>query len=142
MGLKEDILGTQDIRTVPVPTPEWPSANGKLGVKGLTETEKSEWEKLIVVKRRDGEHENNYRIVRAELVWRSVVDIATGQRVFSASDVDALREKSAGVLGRFFDVALKLNGTSEQDIKDLVGNSVAGPSAGCGTGSPAAGAAQ
>ena len=132
-SLREDILGADDGRCVPVPTPEWPVADGKLAIMALTETEKSEWESAIVSRKRSGDYQVNTQVVRAELVWRCTVDRETKARVFSAADEAALRSKSAAVIGRLYDVAARLCGVSDRDVDDLVGNSVTARGAASGT---------
>jgi hypothetical protein len=105
------ILAAVDIHTETVSVPEW---GGSVTVRGLTGTERDAFEQRC--------HETSYANVRANLLAFSLVD-ENGKRLFSLEDVQALGAKSAAPLDRLFDVARRLSGIGQREVKELVGNS-------------------
>ena len=59
---------------------------------------------------------------RAEMSVACLVD-QSGDRVFASEDALALGGKSASAVGRIFEVAIRLNGLTKQDVEDVVKNS-------------------
>ena len=58
---------------------------------------------------------------RARLAALTIID-EKGQRLFTDEDVQVLGEKSASALDRVYTVAIRLNGFTDQDVKDLEKN--------------------
>jgi hypothetical protein len=108
------ILAAVDIHTETVSVPEW---GGSVTVRGLTGTERDAFEQRC--------HETSYANVRAALLAFSLVD-ENGKRLFSLEDIQALGAKSAAPLDRLFDVARRLSGIGQREVKELVGNSEPG----------------
>ena len=86
-------------------------------VRGLTGKERDRYEESITIGK-GKDKDINARNARAKLVVMCVVD-EQGNRVFSDADVAWLGEKSAVALERIFDVARKLSGLSDTDVKEL-----------------------
>lgn len=121
------ILALVDLPTELVEIPEW---GGAVLVRGLTGKERDAYEGEIIVSRKDPRtgaltQDLNLSNARARLVARCVVD-ASDQRMFTDDQVEALGAKSAAALQRIFDVAQRLSGMREADLKELVGESVPG----------------
>lgn len=115
---KAQILGVADLVHEDVDVPEW---GGAVRVQMLTGAERDAFEQEIVT--RQGKRvQMNLANVRARLVALCLVD-EEGQRVFGEADVKALGRKSALALNRVFEVAQRINGLTEQDMEELVGNS-------------------
>ncbi|OGG44115.1 MAG: hypothetical protein A3F84_27785 [Candidatus Handelsmanbacteria bacterium RIFCSPLOWO2_12_FULL_64_10] len=129
MSIRDLILGEDDLHFEEVPVPEWPKVGGKVRIRTLSGTERDAFEQACVEKRGKN-HDTNLRNIRAKLCSLLIVDPATGQRVFSDADADALGRKSAKALDRVFDAGRKLNGIGEKDVEELAGNCETGPSAG------------
>jgi len=111
---RDEILKVQDLKTEEVQVPEW---GGSVLVRAMTGTERDNYEQTIVVQK-GKDTRVNMRNARAKLVALSVVD-EQGRRLFSDADISALGNKSAAALQRVFDVATRLSGISDQDIKEL-----------------------
>ena len=52
---------------------------------------------------------------------RSIVD-EEGRRVFNDDDLEGMLQKSAGALQEVARVALRINGISVEDVRNIVGN--------------------
>ena len=113
----ETILAAADLPREMVTVPEW---GGMVYVRTMTGGERDAWELSLT----DGE-KRNLSNVRARLAVLVMVD-EFGARLFRDDQADALGEKSAAALDRIFDVAIRLNKLSQQDVEDLEKNSVAG----------------
>jgi len=119
---KEQILQADDRRMEEVEVPEW---GGKVMVRGLTGTERDEFETELLAAGRRGD----YRGVRAKLVVRSIVD-AAGAPLFTRADIDELGNKSGVALDRVFAVAQRLSGLRQKDIEELTADLPTGQSDG------------
>jgi hypothetical protein len=115
MILKRDqILNMEDLPAETVHVPEW---GGDVLVRGLSGSERDEYEQEIV--RMNGRDVSmNLRNARAKLVAKVTVDEG-GNRIFSDDDVRALGKKSAAALERIFNIGRKLSGMSDTDIQEL-----------------------
>lgn len=122
---REAILAATDLAFEEVQVPEW---GGVVRVRGMTGVERDEWETSLLEARGEDKRANR-RQVRATLVALTVVD-AEGRRIFSTADVESLGAKSARALQRVYDVAQRLSRIGAEDIKELQGNSNAGPGGG------------
>jgi hypothetical protein len=108
------IQEVQDLPQEIVPVPEW---GGDVLARGLTGAERDAFEGDIISQ--NGKNMSlNTANMRAKLVARSVID-ETGKRLFSDDDIQMLGTKSAVALQRIFDVAQRLSGMSEKDVKEL-----------------------
>lgn len=115
---REDILGASDLQYEDVEVPEW---GGTVRLRGLTGSERDEFEAGIV-RRRGRDVEANLQNIRAKLVSLAAVD-EDGKRLFSEADVAALGRKSARALDRLFSVAQRLSGLTDNDVEELAKNS-------------------
>lgn len=114
-------MNAPDILYEAVEVPEW---GGTVRIRGLTGSERDEFEASII-QRRGKDIEANLKNIRAKLVSLAAVD-EEGNRIFTEEDVVALGRKSARVLDRLFSVAQRLSGLSSEDVEDLAKNSVNG----------------
>jgi len=107
MGLAERILAAIDLPAVDVgEIPEWGIKKGELFQRGMTGQERRDFEALFV---RDETGERPKDDPRAAAVGRTLVD-AGGNRVFTEEQLVALAGKSALVLDRLYDQAMRLSG--------------------------------
>lgn len=117
---RDAILGAVDVQVEDIEVPEW---GGTVRIRGLSGTERDEYEAWII----SGKGRNrdiNLRNSRAKLVALCVVD-EQGSRVFDPGDVAALGKKSAIALQRVFDKAAALSGLDDdalEKIQDDLGN--------------------
>jgi hypothetical protein len=115
---KSDIFGADDRRYEDVFVPEW---GGTVRLRGLTGSERDDFEGSItkVVK---GKEVRDVRNFRARLIALSAVN-EDGTRMFDPNEVAALGRRSSAALSRLFDVACRLSGITDDDVKELEGNS-------------------
>jgi hypothetical protein len=124
MSLRDQILAAQDTSKEAVSVPEWGLDSG-LFIKALSAKDRDGWETSFVSidTERKRVRKINLSNMRARLVVLTLVD-AEGKRILGDDDAEALGEKSAAVIARLFDVAQRVNGLSQEEVKALEKNSV------------------
>lgn len=112
---RNSILGVQDnIEREIVNVPEW---GGKVLVRGLTASERDQYEEsLIVTKGKD--RGLNMQHARAKLAQIACIDEA-GNRLFTAEDIPALGRKSSKALDRVTKAAQRLSGIGDDELEEL-----------------------
>ena len=111
---RDDILQASDITKELVSVPEW---GGDVYVKGMTGAERDKFESSIVAQH-GKEQSVNMANIRAKLASLTICD-ENGKRLFTEMDVQALSQKSAAALQRVFEVAQRLSGIGDDDVKEL-----------------------
>lgn len=114
---RDEILSADDIKTEIIEVPEW---GGEVKVKALTGAQRDRFEQNSV-EGKGKDTKVNLTNIRARLVAASVVD-DNNKPIFQDSDVKALGAKSAAALNRVFEVAQRLSGLTEEDVKELTEN--------------------
>lgn len=128
---KADILAAQDLPYERVDVPEWstdPHDPDYVIIRTLSGQERDQYEADIFHIRTVGKRTQVDMVrvnIRAKLVALTAID-EDGNRIFTDEEVEALGKKNAGCLDRLFTVAQRLSGLSEQDVKELEGNSESG----------------
>jgi hypothetical protein len=120
---RDEILAADDLKVEPLLIPEW--GNRTVFIKTLTSNENDAWQASMLVKGVDGKmhtHPNHLRSLRAKFAVRILCD-KEGNRLFKDNEVNALSEKSAGALSRIYNAGSRLNVLSDEDLKELAGNS-------------------
>lgn len=112
---KETILGVADAQIVSVPVPEWDLV---VYVRGLTGTDRDAFETWVADRREKAGH-TGLRGVRARLCVLTIVD-KEGNRLFADADEEQLGKKSGKVLDRLWQVAMRVSGLQEGDVKELI----------------------
>lgn len=131
---REQILATKgSLKRETVTVPEW---GGDVTVQELTALDRDAFEASCVVTKGKSVATNLVNL-RAKLVARSVIDAATGERVFADADAEQLGQLSAAAVNRVFEVAQRLSGLTDADVAELADFSVGGASGGSATASPA-----
>jgi len=118
--LRLSVLACTDLQPEAVATPEWPTVDGKLFVRGLSGSERDEWELFLASRREDsGEWKPGTTNIRATLIVKCCVD-ASGTRLFADADIPAVGAKSAAVVDRLYGAARRLSGlaVTEDDAKN------------------------
>jgi hypothetical protein len=110
----EEILAQDDTRTEDVEVPEW---HAIVTIRSLTGVERDRLEAAMVTEK-GGNRSVNFNNFRAKLIAATAVDV-DGRHLFEPSQVGALGEKNAGALTRLFNVASRLSGYTEDDVRDL-----------------------
>jgi hypothetical protein len=111
---RDQILSSADLEKQLVSVPEW---GGDVCVRSLTGAERDKFESGMIEQRGKSQSVNLLNI-RAKLAAMTICD-EDGQRIFTDLDVKALAEKSALALNRVFEIARKLSGLAEEDVKEL-----------------------
>lgn len=125
MALSRDgILGAVDVQTEKVDVPEW---GGDVIVRGLTGDELDAFQGSVRQFRPtfDGKGMEPVLIqegMRAKLLVKCLID-ESGERLFTDQDAPALGAKNGSVIDRLYDVASRLSGLSEEEKKEMEGNS-------------------
>jgi hypothetical protein len=119
---KAQILAADDVQYEDVLVPEW---GGKVRVYGLTAAERSKLESNMLRQQRDGTQKLDASEMRQLFCAYAIKDPATGGRLFSDKEIAHLGKKSAAATDRVYEVASRLSRVSEQDLKELEGESTA-----------------
>jgi hypothetical protein len=126
-SLRDRALARRGVRkSASIPLP-W-GDNGALipvYVRGISAAERDAWEGGVSKRRAAGTLHENFR---ASLVVLSVTD-ENGVRLYTDSkeDLQAAGEIPADELSKLYDAATKINGLTEEDKKDIEGNSKSEP---------------
>lgn len=142
MGLlsRESILASEDLPRELLSVPEW---GGDVWVRTLTGAERDAFEASnvrVTGKGRNVKREPNVANFRARLAVLVCCD-EQGKRLFADADAAALGRKSSAALDRIADVALRLNGMTEEAAEEAEGNSQSAPSGASISPSPGSSAA-
>lgn len=111
---KDAILGADDRQYETVAVPEW---GGEVRLRSLSGSERDEYENSLV-HQVGNKQVTNARNARAKLVALCAVD-AAGVPLFEPRDVIKLGSKSSAALQRLFDAACRMNGFTDDDVKEL-----------------------
>jgi hypothetical protein len=115
----DQILGADDLPKEPVSVPEW---GGTVLVQGMSGTDRDRFESAMLNDSMDGiAKDKAMDMYRARLAAACLVD-RDGKRLFQGAAVKRLGEKSAQALSRVVDVASRLSGLTDSDVKELTGN--------------------
>lgn len=118
----DEIRDFDDSEIVEVPTPEWPC--GSVLIKTLPAAERDEFDINSMIASPDdpeGDKEFDFHNLSARLVVRVTVD-EDGNRVFTEEDAKWLGQKSATVIMRIKNKAMRLAGLTVEDEKQLLKN--------------------
>jgi hypothetical protein len=111
MSLSADqILAADDATLLKINVKEW---NGEVYVRVMSVAERDAYERMWIGKRDTG-IEN----FRTEYLQRVLCDDA-GKLLFTREKIEQLGQKSAAVMSRLFDRAMKHNNMSEADVEEL-----------------------
>jgi hypothetical protein len=108
---RKAIFASNDLDIEKVDVPEW---GGQVAVRGLTARERDMFEASIG-------SSVNLDNLRARLVVLTLCD-ENGERLLQDKDATALGKKNAQVVDRLFEVARKMSGMTDADVKELEGN--------------------
>ena len=116
MNLRETILGARDLKSERVEVPEW---GATVTISELTALERERFQDIVVPK--DGAPGMRTSIMFAWLIALAVRD-EDGARLFRDDDVEALANKSLGVLVRIGSIAQRLNAIGAEAAEQAVKN--------------------
>lgn len=113
----EQILAAPERTYQEVYVPEW---GGTVRLQSLTGKERDRFEESLSV-RKNGKKVENYENARAKLIAACAVD-ENGKPLFQKYQVDQLGEKAVAPLARLFDICRAMNGMSNEDLEELIGD--------------------
>jgi hypothetical protein len=111
---KEAIFAQNDQTHEDVEVPEW---GGTVRLRSLTGEERDAYE-ASMVQQVGKKARANLRNMRAKLVAMAAIK-ETGEPLFDHADVMRLGQSNAAALDRLFEVAQRLSGLSDDDLKEL-----------------------
>ena len=114
----KQILSADDLESQTMTIPEW---GGEVIIRTMTEADRSKIEASVIQQNGSNQSVNMERY-KVKIVVASLVD-EEGKRLFTQKSIDALRQKSARPINRIVNAAQKLNGISDDDVEELMGNS-------------------
>jgi hypothetical protein len=111
---RDEILSKTKLKTEKISVEEW---GGEVIISSMSGTMRDSWEQMLREKDSDG------KIIspRAKLVAFTVVD-EKGERVFTDKDVVSIGKLSSSSLDKVTNVAMRLNGLSEDAVEDAKKN--------------------
>lgn len=124
---RDQVFAADDTQYVVVPVPEW---GGEIRLKSLSGAERDAFEQSSLSAEvevgPDGESRRKVDLanIRAKLVAACAVD-ESGQRMFTADDIEALGRRNGAALDRLKTAAEKLSKLRKKDLEELVKNSAA-----------------
>jgi len=111
MGLKDTIFAAEDLDHEVVDVPEW---GVKLEVRSMTAGQRA---RAMAGWTQDNGNIDIERFYPAILA-ASCFDPETGERVFDSNDVEKLNEKSAKVIDRLTNIAVRVSGMSPEAVDE------------------------
>ena len=118
----EQILSAEDLQFERVEVPEW---GGHVNVWTLSMSELESYQQGIATAQE--KLQRRPANMMAALAAKAI-RTAEGERVFTDKQIGDLGKKSASALMRVFNVAIRLNHMSKNDVEELAGNSEGAPS--------------
>ena len=111
MALTADqILAADDLGLKEVKVPEW---GGSVYIRVMSVGERDEYERMWI-----GKRETGVENFRTQYLARVLCD-EKGKLLFTREQTADLASKSGAVMGRLFDVAMKHNAMTEEDVQQL-----------------------
>jgi len=118
--LAAQILAADDLPILKVTVREWKGGDGKplvLGVRVMTVEERDSYEKEWV-----GKKETGIDNFRTKYLARCLCHPESGERLFDEAGIEQLAKKSAAIVSKLFEKALKHNNMTETDVEELAKN--------------------
>jgi hypothetical protein len=114
MLTRDQIIKANDLPRETVEVPEW---GGSVVVSTMSGTDRDAFESTNLA----ASGKPDLRNMRAKFVAACVVD-DNGERLFKASDIEALGAKNAAALDRIVKIAQRLNRIGDVQLEELKGN--------------------
>lgn len=106
----DQILAADDMGLKKVPIKEW---GGDVYIRIMSVGERDAYERMWI-----GKKDSGVENFRTEYLARVLCD-EKGELTFTREQVASLAKKSGAVMGHLFDVAMKHNKMSEEDVQEL-----------------------
>jgi len=118
--LAAQIMAAEDLGILKVTVKEWADKEGKpltLGIRVMTVGERDAYEREWIGKRETGI--DNFR---TKYLARCLCHPETGDRLFTDEQIEKLAGKSAKVVSKLFDKAMKHNAMTAGEVEELAKN--------------------
>jgi hypothetical protein len=118
--LAAQILAADDLPVLKITVREWKGADGKplvLGIRVMTVEERDSYEKEWI-----GNKERGIDNFRTKYLARCLCHPDSGERLFDEAGIEQLAKKSAAIVTKLFDKAMKHNNMTETDVEELAKN--------------------
>jgi len=118
--LAAQILAADDLPILKVTVREWKGDDGKplvLGVRVMTVEERDSYEKEWI-----GNKERGIDNFRTKYLARCLCHPESGERLFDEAGIEQLAKKSASIVSKLFEKAMKHNNMTETDVEELAKN--------------------
>ena len=118
--LAAQILAADDLPILKVTVREWKGGDGKplvLGVRVMTVEERDSYEKEWI-----GNKERGIDNFRTKYLARCLCHPESGERLFDEAGIEQLAKKSAAIVSKLFEKAMKHNNMTETDVEELAKN--------------------
>jgi len=118
--LAAQILAADDLPVLKVTVREWKGADGKplvLGIRVMTVEERDSYEKEWI-----GNKDRGIDNFRTKYLARCLCHPENGERLFDEAGIEQLAKKSAAIVTKLFDKAMKHNNMTETDVEELAKN--------------------
>lgn len=126
MSLRDTILAYDDIVREPVTVPEW----GGMVIEMRTPTVS---ERGILISQFMKGDEVDYEAMYPALVVNTAYDPTTGEKIFTADDIEPLKKKSSAAMERLGNVATRLSGMENAAKRMAEGKDDSTPTLNSGT---------
>lgn len=110
---KDQILAADDLGLLEVDVPEW---GGSVFIRVMSVGERDSYENDWMVNKSKGV--DNFR---SKFLQRVLCD-EKGELLFTSDELPALAKKSAAVMGRLWEAAMRHNKLSDADVEELAKN--------------------
>jgi hypothetical protein len=110
---KEQILAADDMGLLELEVPEW---GGSVRIRVMTAGERDSYENEWMVNKSKGVDD-----FRAKFLQRVLCD-DKGELLFTAAEIKQLSKKSARVVTKVWNAAMKHNALTDQDVEDFAKN--------------------
>lgn len=117
----DDILSANDVIIEYCPVPEWGNGKGGVYVRSLQGSELDDYQGSLLTRNGKGKQVVSYDNMRAKLAVRTICN-KEGKLLFNEGQTNLLASKNAAGLSRVFEVASRLSGLNEKDIKEMEEN--------------------
>ena len=118
--LAAQIMAAEDLGILKVTVKEWADKDGKpmtLGIRVMTVGERDAYEREWI-----GKKETGIENFRAKFLARCLCHPETGDRLFTDEQIGKLAGKSAKVVSKLFDKAMKHNAMTADEVEELAKN--------------------
>lgn len=114
MSIREQLLALK----IPAATVKVAGIDGLVSLRGLTASERDQWEQYVYSER---DIKKGVKNIRASLVVRCITD-ETGSRLFTDAEIAEVGAMPASVIDKLYEHCQRLSGLGAKDAEELEKN--------------------